>query len=54
MTIHTLVQEQLLPITMHEAWEFFSATSNLDAITPPGLRAQETRMDFWLSEANPQ
>lgn len=42
MTIHTLVQEQLLPITMHEAWEFFSAPSNLDAITPPDLGFQIT------------
>jgi ligand-binding SRPBCC domain-containing protein len=35
--IHSRFQEQILPITPAEAWEFFSAPRNLDAITPPNL-----------------
>lgn len=34
MKIHTLEQEQRLPITMDAAWEFFSSPRNLDEITP--------------------
>ena len=30
-------QEQWLPITVQEAWEFFSSPRNLDEITPPEL-----------------
>ncbi len=37
MKIHTLVQEQRLPISRGEAWEFFSTPSNLGEITPPGI-----------------
>jgi ligand-binding SRPBCC domain-containing protein len=37
MKIHQLRQEQRLPITMEEAWEFFSSPANLDAITPDDL-----------------
>ena len=37
MKIHTLRQEQTLPITIEEAWNFFSSPANLDAITPPDL-----------------
>ena len=37
MKIHLLQQEQRLPITMEEAWEFFSSPGNLDAITPDDL-----------------
>lgn len=37
MIIHTLEQEQRLPLTLEEAWEFFSSPRNLDAITPPEL-----------------
>ena len=35
--IHTFSQEQFLPITLTEAWEFFSSPANLDAITPDEL-----------------
>ena len=35
--IHVLEQEQWLPLTMAEAWSFFSSPRNLDAITPPDL-----------------
>jgi len=35
--IHSLFQEQILPIPPAEAWEFFSSPRNLDAITPPDL-----------------
>jgi ligand-binding SRPBCC domain-containing protein len=35
--IHTLSQEQFLPITLDEAWDFFSSPANLDEITPSDL-----------------
>jgi ligand-binding SRPBCC domain-containing protein len=34
MKMHTLAQEQRLPITLEAAWEFFSSPRNLDEITP--------------------
>lgn len=34
MKIHTLSQEQCLPISREEAWAFFSSPRNLDEITP--------------------
>ena len=37
MRIHTLEQEQLLPITIEQAWDFFSSPANLDEITPDDL-----------------
>lgn len=37
MTLHTLEQEQRLPITLNAAWEFFSSPRNLDEITPGDL-----------------
>ena len=35
--IHTLTQEQFLPIKLDEAWDFFSSPANLDEITPDDL-----------------
>jgi len=32
--MHKLIQEQFLPITIEEAWEFFSSPKNLNAVTP--------------------
>lgn len=37
MKIHTLQQEQRLPISLEAAWDFFSSPANLNAITPPEL-----------------
>jgi len=37
MKIHQLEQEQWLPISVEEAWRFFSSPRNLDEITPPDL-----------------
>ncbi len=37
MKIYVLKQEQHLPVTPEEAWDFFSSPRNLDAITPPDL-----------------
>jgi ligand-binding SRPBCC domain-containing protein len=37
MTVHTLIQEQRLPVSRAEAWEFFSTPRNLDEITPPDI-----------------
>jgi len=34
MKIHTLEQQQILPITREQAWEFFSSPANLEEITP--------------------
>lgn len=35
--IHTLSQEQFLPISLSDAWDFFSSPANLDEITPTDL-----------------
>ena len=35
--IHRLKQEQLLPISLEEAWNFFTIPSNLNKITPDEL-----------------
>lgn len=37
MKLHILEQEQVLPISRDEAWEFFSNPRNLDSITPDDL-----------------
>ncbi len=37
MKLHTLEQKQTLPISLDEAWDFFSSPANLDAITPDDL-----------------
>jgi len=37
MKIHSLKQTQFLPVTLDDAWEFFSAPSNLNKITPPSM-----------------
>jgi ligand-binding SRPBCC domain-containing protein len=42
MRIHTLQQEQRLPISLDEAWTFFSNPANLDEITPADLGFQIT------------
>ncbi len=38
MKIYTLHREQFMPITVEEAWDFFSHPLNLDKITPPRVR----------------
>ena len=37
MMIHILEQEQFLPISLKQAWDFFSSPRNLDEITPKNL-----------------
>lgn len=37
MKVHSLSQEQALPISREEAWEFFSSPRNLEEMTPPGM-----------------
>jgi ligand-binding SRPBCC domain-containing protein len=37
MKLYQLRQEQLLPVTLDEAWAFFSNPGNLAEITPPDL-----------------
>ncbi len=38
--IHRFEQTQVLPVSLEEAWSFFSNPRNLDAITPPELAFQ--------------
>jgi ligand-binding SRPBCC domain-containing protein len=35
--LHTLSREQFLPISLQEAWSFFSSPRNLESMTPPDL-----------------
>ena len=37
MTIHSLTQEQQLPISRQAAWDFFSTARNLSKLTPPEI-----------------
>lgn len=37
MKIHVLQQEQFLPISIEQAWDFFSSPRNLNEITPDDL-----------------
>lgn len=37
MKVHSLCQEQTLPISIGEAWGFFSSPRNLEEMTPPGM-----------------
>lgn len=37
LAMNKLQQEQFLPITLHEAWAFFSKPSNLNLITPDSV-----------------
>lgn len=37
MKIHTLQTKQFLPISLNEAWDFFSTPLNLNEITPPDM-----------------
>jgi ligand-binding SRPBCC domain-containing protein len=38
MKLFSKSQEQILPLTLEEAWEFFSSPDNLQRITPPAMR----------------
>jgi hypothetical protein len=44
--IYTLTSEQILPISLEKAWEFFTVPSNLDKITPK-------EMDFRITNNPP-
>ena len=37
-----LIREQFLPISIEEAWQFFSAPANLNLITPPNMHFKVT------------
>jgi len=37
MKLHTLEQQQALPISLDEAWAFFSSPANLEKITPADI-----------------
>ena len=36
--IYTLTSEQIMPVSMDEAWSFFSLPTNLDKITPAEMK----------------
>ncbi|MBT8328030.1 MAG: SRPBCC family protein [Bacteroidia bacterium] len=38
MALHHIRTEQLLPISLEEAWDFFSSPRNLDRITPEDMK----------------
>lgn len=40
MHLREIRQSQILPISLSEAWEFFSNPANLTEITPPDMRFQ--------------
>ena len=37
MKVHSLSQEQKIPVPIDQAWEFFSSPRNLEAMTPPKM-----------------
>ena len=40
--IYTLTSEQILPLTLEKAWEFFTVPTNLDKITPAEMKFKIT------------
>lgn len=42
MAIKKLIQTQVLPISLEEAWKFFSTPQNLNAITPENMSFEIT------------
>ena len=40
--IYTLTSEQILPISLEKAWEFFTVPTNLDKITPEEMQFEIT------------
>lgn len=38
MKVYTLQRKQVLPISLREAWAFFSTPANLEQITPPNMK----------------
>lgn len=37
MAVHSLKTVQIIPVSLAEAWDFFSSPANLQAITPPKM-----------------
>lgn len=40
--IYTLTSEQILPISLEKAWDFFTVPTNLDKITPQDMKFEIT------------
>ena len=40
--MHSLIRKQILPMSLDQAWEFFSSLHNLGKITPPSMNFQIT------------
>jgi ligand-binding SRPBCC domain-containing protein len=47
MCLHVLQRKQFLPISIEDAWSFYSDPNNLRAITPPSL-------DFQITSQSPE
>ena len=43
--IYTLTSEQILPISLENAWDFFTVPTNLDKITPKEMDAFYTFLE---------
>lgn len=42
MSVYSIKAVQLLPVSIREAWDFFSSPNNLQAITPPDVHFRVT------------
>lgn len=53
MSVYTLERVQRLPISIEEAWAFFSSPLNLRDITPPYMRFRVLSDPKWLGRMYP-
>lgn len=53
MAVYTLERVQQLPISLEEAWTFFSAPANLKVITPPEMGFDILSGERWVKEMYP-
>lgn len=53
MGVYTLERVQRLPISIEEAWDFFSSPLNLRDITPPYMRFQVLSDPKWVGRMYP-
>ncbi len=53
MAVYTLERVQRLPISLEEAWAFFSSPLNLREITPPYMRFEVLSDPKWVGKMYP-
>lgn len=53
MAVYTLERIQRLPISLEEAWSFFSSPLNLREITPPYMRFEVLTEGRWVERMYP-